>query len=91
MTCQLPLRPELLKLCIPYKYVVYTTKSISKHDGWYEFIRLPDRRSGDPNRVLNVNVSQFKQAKNEGYSPYIVPLKLSHLILAMFCRRVPSV
>ncbi len=55
MTGQLELSVQLLEIKIPYKYVVFTDKSRTKEDGWYEFIRLAENKhGGDPNRVLNL-------------------------------------
>ncbi|XP_064403130.1 E3 ubiquitin-protein ligase RNF213-like isoform X2 [Halichondria panicea] len=66
MTCQLELSVELLNLQIPYKYVVFTEKSLTKKDGWYEFIRLPERTRGDLNRALNLSQGEIQQATVEG-------------------------
>ncbi len=66
VTCQLNLSVRLLKLKIPYKYVVFTENSRAKKDGCYEFIRLPERRYGDPNRALNLSQRALKQATDEG-------------------------
>ena len=66
MTCKLVLTCETLELCIPYKYVVYTSKSQSKQDGCYEFIRLPNKRIKDPNRVLRLTPAQLDKAVSEG-------------------------
>ena len=67
VTVQLELSVTLLKLKIPYKYVVFTEKSQTKEDGWYEFIRLVENRfGGDPNRVLHLSERAIKQAINEG-------------------------
>ena len=66
MTGQLELRVKLLDLKIPYKYVVFTEKSRTKEDGWYEFIRLPERKRGDPNRALNLSQRAIQQATDEG-------------------------
>ena len=66
MTCVLVLTPEILEICVPYKYVVHTSKSQSKKDGCYEFIRLPKGRIKDPNRVLKLTPAQSDQAVSEG-------------------------
>ncbi len=66
MTCQLELSVKLLNLKIPYKYVVFTEKSQTKKDWCYEFIRLPEGRRGNPNRVLNLSHRAIQQATDEG-------------------------
>ncbi len=66
MTCQLELSIELLNLQIPYKYVVFTEKSQMKKNWCYEFIRLPGRTHGDPNRALNLSKGAIQQATDKG-------------------------
>ncbi len=51
MTCKLKIDPVILKRCIPYKYVILTSKSSVAR---FEFLRLTSDSSKEPiNRVLN--------------------------------------
>ncbi len=88
MTGQLELSVKLLKLKIPYKYVVFTEKSQTKEDGCYEFIRLVENRhEGDPNRVFNLSERAIKQAIDEG----INVINTTMHVCIQHCRCVPSV
>ena len=54
MVCWLKINPEVLRLCIPYKYVVYSPKT--RNAKRYELLRLHCDNSGKPvNRVLNLS------------------------------------
>ncbi len=82
VTGQLELSVKLLKLKIPYKYVVFTEKSQTKKDWCYEFIRLPERRYGNPNRVLNLSQKVIQQATEEGMFWYNVSNMTMYCTLA---------
>ena len=61
MTCRLPMDPNILKKCIPYKYVVITPKSKRKRNTWYEFLHFSGK-SGNPNRALILSDEKYQLA-----------------------------
>lgn len=56
MTCLLKIDSRILKSCIPYKYVVYTSKTRNKRMSIFEKLHLTCDNTGKPvNRVFNLN------------------------------------
>ena len=65
MTCRLSMDSNIPKNCVPYKYVVFTSKSKRKRDTWYEFLHFSGL-PGISNRALILSNEQLQVAFTKG-------------------------
>ena len=67
MTCQIRLKPEIFVKAIPYKYVIFTSKTLAKAHSWYEFLHdIPGHGGKFLNRYLMINQQVLKSLSKGG-------------------------
>ena len=67
MTCQLKLKPEIFVKAIPYKYVIFTPKTLAKKHSFYEVLHdIPGLGGKFLNRYLMINQQVLKSLNKGG-------------------------
>ncbi len=70
MSCRLKLNPDVLKMCIPYKYVLFTPNTIPERTSPYEYLGMlyshNTSKKESVNRILNIPSSKLEEGKYLG-------------------------